>query len=233
MVPGPWSVADIPLLDEVAALVGESVPVYGHVVVDEAQELSEMDWRMLVRRCPTRSMTVVGDLAQTGRLAGAMSWPRPHRLAQLTVNYRTPAEIMAVAADLLATHHPGLRPPRSVRESGSRPWRTRAGLPAFVELVAAHTDGQLAIIAPSVDELAALLSLPVPPDLTGKVVLLTPAQAKGLEFDEVLIADPAAVLAAGPLGHNDLYVAMTRATRRLGVVHPGPVPAELAGLIAR
>jgi len=238
VVPGPWSAADIPLLDEVAALVGESVPVYGHVVVDEAQELSEMDWRMLVRRCPTRSMTIVGDLAQTGSVAGAASWarvPRPHRLAQLTVNYRTPAEIMAVAAELLAAHHPSLRPPRSVRSSGEAPWRLRAGdvTGALAELVNAHTDGQLAIIAPETGGLAAALSLPVPPDLTGKIVLLTPAQAKGLEFDEVLIADPAGILAAGPHGPNDLYVAMTRATRRLGVVHPGEVPEELDSLIVR
>jgi hypothetical protein len=235
-----WSAEDIPLLDEAAALVGESVPVFGHVVVDEAQELSEMDWRMLVRRCPTRSMTIVGDLAQTGSLAGTASWARvlrpdsADRLAELTVNYRTPAEIMTVAAELLTAHHPGLRPPRSIRSSGEAPWRTRADdLPAaLAELAAAHTDGQLAIIVPAghVGALSAALSLPAPPDLTGKVVLLTPAQAKGLEFDAVLIADPAAILAA-PLGHNDLYVAMTRATQRLGVVHPGEPPAELDPLI--
>jgi hypothetical protein len=235
-----WSAADIPLLDEAAALVGESVPVFGHVVADEAQELSEMDWRMLVRRCPTRSMTVVGDLAQTGSASGAASWTRvlrpgtADRLAELTVNYRTPAEIMAVAADLLATHHPGLRPPRSVRSSGEPPWRVRTDdLPAaLAEFAAAHTDGQLAIIAPAehVGRLSGALSLPAPPDLTRKVVLLTPAQAKGLEFDVVLIADPAGILAA-PRGHNDLYVAMTRATKRLGVVHLGEPPAELAALI--
>jgi hypothetical protein len=235
VVRGPWSAADVPLLDEAAALVGESVPVFGHVVVDEAQELSEMAWRMLVRRCPSRSMTVVGDLAQTGSAAGATSWervPGPHRLAQLTVNYRTPAEIMTVAAELLARHHPALRPPRSVRESGELPWRLQAAdVPgALAALIDEHTDGQLAIIAPDVRDLAAALSLPVPPDLTGKVVLLTPDEAKGLEFDVVVIADPAAVLAAGP---NDLYVALTRATRTLGVVHPGPVPPELSSLTVR
>ena len=107
------------------------------MVVDEAQELSEMDWRMMMRRCPTRSMTVVGDLAQTGSPAGgvvvgrAVLWTTRWRLAQLTVNYRTPAEIMAVAAELLAAHHPDLRPPRSVRHSGETPWRMRTDdLPA-------------------------------------------------------------------------------------------------------
>lgn len=235
VVEGPWSAADVPLLDEAAALVGESAPVFGHVVVDEAQELSEMAWRMLARRCPSRSMTVVGDLAQTGTAAGATSWervPRPHRLAQLTVNYRTPAEIMTVAAELLARHRPALRPPRSVRASGSLPWRwSVSDVPgALAAVIDGHAEGQLAIIAVAVGELASALSLPVPPDLTGKVVLLTPAESKGLEFDVVVIADPAAVLAAGP---NDLYVAMTRATRQLGVVHSGPVPPELGSLTAR
>src|SRR6478752_6702079 len=102
---------------------------YGHVIVDEAQELSAMAWRLVMRRCPTRSMTLVGDIAQTGDLAGASSWDTvlaPYvanrwRLAQLTVNYRTPAEIAAVADDLLARIEPGLAPPRSVRGTGVAP----------------------------------------------------------------------------------------------------------------
>jgi hypothetical protein len=240
-----WSVADVPLLDEAAALVGESMPTFGHVVVDEAQELSEMDWRMLMRRCPTRSMTIVGDPAQTGSPGGAGTWAcalRPHladrwRLAPLTVNYRTPAEIMTATADLLATHHPGTRPPESVRSSGETPWRLRADLTVLADLAdlaEEHTGGQLAIIAPVgyLGVLAAALSLPAAPDLTDKLVLLTPAQAKGLEFDAVLIVDPARILAE-PLGHNDLYVAMTRATQRLGIVHPGPPPVELARMRER
>ncbi|WP_284741487.1 HelD family protein [Amycolatopsis sp. RTGN1] len=229
---GGWSAADVPLLDEAAALLGQDTAVFGHVVVDEAQELSEMDWRMLMRRCPTRSMTIVGDLAQTGSPAGAGSWDdvlRPHlrdrrHLVRLSVNYRTPAEIMAATTDLVT----GVTPPRSVRSTGEPPWRlgtTRAELPAVVaELAAAHTTGRLAIITPGT--LTEALSPTAHPDLTGRVVVLTPAQAKGLEFDSVLIADPAAILEA-PLGHHDLYVAMTRATRHLGIVHPGPVPAEL------
>jgi DNA helicase IV len=231
--------ADLPLLDEAAALTGDGDGVtYGHVVVDEAQELSEMAWRMLMRRCPTRSMTIVGDLAQTGDPAGASSWDRvlrPHvadrwRLSQLTVNYRTPAEIMAATEDLLAEHHPGLRPPRSVRSAGETPWRMRAPVTAVARLLPAR--GKPAVIAPleHLDALAAALSLATPADLTADVVLLTPAQAKGLEFDAVLIADPAAILAANPLGHNDLYVAMTRATRTLGVVHPGPPPSVLSAV---
>jgi DNA helicase IV len=217
---------------------------FGHIVVDEAQELSEMAWRMLMRRCPTRSMTIVGDLAQTGTRAGASTWThmlRPHvgdrwRLAELTVNYRTPAEIMEATTDLLAAHHPDLRPPRSVREAGETPWRTTTTLAALPDtvarLAAAHATGQLAVIAPStqIETLTVALSLPSAAHLTDRVVLLTPEQTKGLEFDTVLIADPAAILDATPLGHNDLYVAMTRATRRLGIVHPGPPPAEVSAM---
>ncbi|PSL52161.1 DNA helicase IV [Saccharothrix carnea] len=241
-----WSAADVPLLDEAASLIGHvgDRVTFGHVVVDEAQELSEMAWRMLMRRCPTRSMTIVGDPAQTGNPAGTSSWDhvlRPHvrdrwQLARLTVNYRTPAEIMAATADLLAAHHPGTPPPRSVRSTGETPWRirtTRADLVTTVtDLATEHGDGQLAIIAPNahIEPLAAALSLPTPPDLTGEVVLLTPGQAKGLEFDSVLIADPAEILGTAPLGHNDLYVAMTRATQRLGIVHPGPSPVELTAI---
>nr|WP_184813302.1 AAA family ATPase [Actinophytocola algeriensis] len=242
-----WSAADIPLLDEAAAVIGDPVDAardgatYGHVVVDEAQELSAMAWRMVLRRCPTRSMTIVGDLAQTSDPAGASSWDRmlrPHvddhwRLAQLTINYRTPAEIMAVTTDLFIAHHPGLRLPRSVRAGGEPPWRRRttlADLPHVIaEIVAAHSDGQLAIITPPphLARLRAALSLATPLDATDPVVVLVPGEAKGLEFDSVVIVDPAAILTA-PLGHNDLYVAMTRATRRLGIVHPGPPPAELS-----
>ncbi len=104
--------------------------VFGHVIVDEAQELSQLAWRMLMRRCPARSLTIVGDVAQTGDLGGLPSWGEaldPYlgdrwRLAPLTVNYRTPAEVMAVAADVLAQIDPALETPRSVRESGRQPW---------------------------------------------------------------------------------------------------------------
>ena len=106
---------------------------YRHVVVDEAQELSEMDWRVLMRRCPSRSFTVVGDLAQRRSVAGATSWdtmldpyvPGRWVYRSLSVNYRTPAEIMSVAAALLAEFAPGVQPPESVRATGVQPWSRR------------------------------------------------------------------------------------------------------------
>ncbi|MFF8917556.1 HelD family protein [Streptomyces sp. NPDC015032] len=230
--------------------------VFGHIIVDEAQELSQMAWRLLMRRCPTRSMTLVGDVAQTGDAAGASSWASalaPHvgdrwRQASLTVNYRTPAEIMASTTDVLAALGPGLEPPRSVRETGVAPWRLRtddtaralAGLAA--KEAAALDDGRLAVIVPDArrDELGAAVARAVPgaaygeePDLENRAVVLGVRQAKGLEFDAVLLADPAAVLGGSSRGLNDLYVALTRATQRLGIVHEGPVPGVLAAVTER
>jgi DNA helicase IV len=228
---------------------------FGHVIVDEAQELSEMAWRMLMRRCPAKSMTLVGDVAQTGDLAGTSSWQRalgPHladrwRLAQLTINYRAPAEVMAVATDVLAAIDPALQPPRSVRETGVRPWQRQvpaAELPGrLAEIVAGERDqlddGRLGVIVPAarMDELGGRIVAAVPgaavgedPELGSPVVVLTVAQAKGLEFDSVLVAEPDEILASSARGLSDLYVALTRATQRLGVVHSAPLPAVLAGL---
>ena len=221
---------------------------YGHVIVDEAQELSEMAWRMVMRRIPTRSLTVVGDIAQRGSAAGARSWAQmldPYvkgrwREEPLTVNYRTPAEIMAVAADVLAAVAPGERPPESVREEGVAP-RALSGLAPIASVVDAERDemgedGRLAVIAPTarMAELGRLLPDAVPGDraevLDAPVALLTVGQSKGLEFDRVVLADPAGILAQSPAGGHDLYVAITRATHRLTVVHDGDLPASLSRL---
>ncbi|HEY2506225.1 MAG TPA: ATP-binding domain-containing protein [Streptosporangiaceae bacterium] len=228
---------------------------FGHVIVDEAQELSEMAWRMLMRRVPAKSLTVVGDVAQTGDLAGLPSWDEalsPYledrwRLAPLTVNYRTPAEVMAVAADVLTAIDPSLEPPRSVREAGYEPWHLDAPAGELADAVAEAAvrlsrqagEGKLAVIVPAgrADELGAAVSAALPgtaigadPDLASPVVVLTVRQAKGLEFDCVLLADPARILAESPRGMNDLYVALTRATQQVGVVHEGPLPEVLSRL---
>lgn len=200
---------------------------YGHVVVDEAQELSEMDWRVLMRRCPNRSFTVVGDLAQRRSAAGATAWdtmlepyvPGRWVYRSLSVNYRTPAEIMAVAAALLAEFAPDIRPPDSVRACGVMPWSRQvtddemaSAIDEFVD-VEAQREGTSVVIGP--------------PDVPGAV---PPSETKGLEFDAVLVVDPDRILTMGPRGAAELYVALTRATQRLGVLHRAPLPTALSGL---
>ncbi|MEV4147530.1 RNA polymerase recycling motor ATPase HelR [Amycolatopsis sp. NPDC049691] len=197
---------------------------YRHVVVDEAQELSEMDWRVLMRRCPGRSFTVVGDLAQRRSAAGARSWGAmlaPYVADRwvyrsLTVNYRTPAEIMAVAAAVLADFAPDVRPPESVRACGVPPWSRRVTadeLPSAIEEFVREEAGR-----PGTSVVIG------PPGVPGAVLA---SETKGLEFDAVLVVEPAAILADSAA---DLYVALTRATQRLGVLHEGPLPAALSGL---
>jgi DNA helicase IV len=210
---------------------------FGHVIVDEAQELSAMDWRLLMRRSPNRSMTLVGDVAQTGAAGGARSWDEalsPYvadrwRLEQLTVNYRTPAEIMAVAARVLAEVDPALSAPSSVRETGVPPWSVRpaslaAELPGLVARELSEVDGgTVAVLVPAhrFDEVSSWLS-----EHDERLSVLTVERAKGLEFDSVVLVAPDEVVAGSPRGLNDLYVALTRATRRLGVVATGDdVPA--------
>ncbi|MEU7152653.1 UvrD-helicase domain-containing protein [Streptomyces sp. NPDC045456] len=243
---------------------------FGHIIVDEAQELSAMMWRLLMRRCPTRSMTLVGDPAQTAEPGGCGAWESilaPYvddrwELVRLGVNYRTPSEIMDIAAEVPRAADASFEPPRSIRSTGVRPWAlatTADDLPrAVADAVVRETadgsrsrpaeageggdggtaeggpgEGRLAVIAPRAHHpaLAAALSAALPDvstgadlDLTRPVVLLDPRQAKGLEFDTVLVVEPAG------FGTSDLYVALTRATQRLGVVHTGTLPAALRSL---
>ena len=226
--------------------------VFGHVIVDEAQELSPMAWRLLMRRVPSRSMTVVGDVAQTSELAGTTTWEQvfePYvaqrwRLTELTVNYRTPAEVMAVAADVLAAIDPSLQPPRSVRESGEMPWARRVTEDELAATLVAMTkaeigEGRVGVIVPEnrEAELGHELMKAIPeaavgeqPDLLNQVVMLTVRQAKGLEFDAVVVVQPDEIIAESPRGLSDLYVAVTRATRRLGVLHTADLPKVLNAL---
>lgn len=199
-----------------------------------------MAWRLLLRRCPSRSLTVVGDVAQTGDLAGTDTWAGifdPYvsdrwRLAELTVNYRTPAEIMAEAATVLAKISPDLKPPRSVRTTGIPPWSETVA-PQQLDAILKHkveqevkllgdgeTTGRVGVI------MAELPDGWEEPDLEQTVAYLTVRQAKGLEFDSVIVVDPERIAAASPRGLNDLYVALTRATQRLGVLSPLSSPVN-------
>jgi DNA helicase IV len=230
---------------------------FGHLIVDEAQELSPMAWRMLARRCPIRSMTVVGDVAQKSAPWGVRAWqstlqavaPDRWRVAELTVNYRTPSEVMAVAADVLAAVDPEAESPSSVRDSGEPPLahQVLAGedLSARVADVVEGAqssigDGKLAVIVPDRwydlirSALAERFGAAVGTGAAGldaAIAVLGATEAKGLEFDAVVLADPAEWIASGERGLRDLYVALTRATQRLDVVHCGEIPAVLSRLV--
>lgn len=187
---------------------------FGHIVVDEAQELTDAQWRTLLARCPSRSFTVVGDRAQARR-EFTESWGerlerlgmRDVRVASLRVNYRTPAEVMAVAGPAIREALPDANVPSSVRESGI-PIR-HGGLGEVDDVLdawlASHPDGVAAVIGDSA-------FAPRP-----RVRALTPESAKGLEFDLVVLVRPEA-FGDGRIGAVDRYVAMTRTTRELVVL---------------
>jgi DNA helicase IV len=248
----------------------DDVRSFGHIVVDEVQDLSPMQLRMLARRSLSGSMTVVGDIAQATGPWAPGSWDdvtrhlspqRPTRLVELTVSYRTPAEVIAVAAKVLAVAAPTITPPRPVRQSGFSPRiieTSRAGLATAVaqatrEEVAAVAPGRVAVLGPAVmlPEMARALSdaglFPTDPrdpsgeGLAAGLVLLPADETNGLEFDSVVVVEPALVAAVGedvagegpPVattrGLRTLYVALTRPTRRLAVVHAEPLPVALVG----
>ena len=187
---------------------------YGHVIVDEAQELSAMEWRMVFRRCPSRWMTLVGDTAQTSSPAGVDTWDsalepfvgQRYRSHELTVNYRTPGDIMRVADKILQVIDPEATPAATVRESGeaeeheSVRWLPDNTNAEAVRAELSRLGGMVAVLtADNVDEV------------------------KGLEFDHVIVDKPAAIVDASPQGWQDLYVAVTRATQTLTVIGELPV----------
>ncbi len=239
-----------PLLSTAERAIADRTWAYGHVVVDEAQELSAMAWRMLMRRCPTKSMTLVGDVAQTGSAAGAQSWASvlgPHvgdrwQLAELTVNYRTPGQVMRLATAVLRGAGIDAPAPTSAREGDFPPVAQAIPSDDAVALVAgvrAEVDvlggGKLAVIsaASQTDAVYVALAEGLPAGSVGRgansldatVAVLSVTEAKGLEFDAVALVEPARIMRESPRGANDLYVAITRPTQRLRVLHSEPLPA--------
>lgn len=222
---------------------------FGHVLVDEAQDLTPMHWRMLARRCPTGSMTVVGDFGQSSRAGAATGWNdvlgilpdrARSRVVTLTVNYRTPAEVMEVAHRVLAAGAPDVPPTRAVRQTGERPQYTQVSPDDLVDAAAnaarsATGAGTVAIVAaPELHDglVAALADEGAVADtveaLDAPIAVLTPTEVKGLEFDHVVVVEPSDLVTADAAGLRMLYVALTRATQRLVIVHAAPLPEPLA-----
>lgn len=225
---------------------------YGHVVIDEAQELSPMQWRLLVRRCPVKSFTIVGDIAQTSSSSGAMSWRdaltpfmgERWTMEELTVNYRTPMQIAEAAVRMANAAGQIVSAPKAVRDGDWEPIIDRIPAADVVKHVvammpeetAAVGGGLVAVITPAalVQEVTAALRVVYGTrighgagSLEQDIVVIDPHEAKGLEFDGVIIVEPATLLSDAKGRVGDLYVSMTRPTQRLRLVTSQPLPAGI------
>jgi DNA helicase IV len=227
-----WSDQDVALLDEARTLIAGAPRSYGHVIVDEAQDLSPMQLLAISRRAIDGSLTILGDVAQA---TGPVVYRRWEELepylpdeAELTIEelrhaYRVPAEIMDFALPLLDLIAPDVEPPLAYRKGSEAPRLVRVGEDELMEsalreaVALEDLDGLLAVIVPR--------SLPV--DESFPFPILTPRQAKGLEFDHVVVVEPAAIADGGARGLRELYVALTRPTKTLVVVHARPLPEGL------
>lgn len=268
-----WSEADAALLDEARALLGpkatkaktngnrngdhappdEEIRTYGHIVIDEVQDLSPMQLRMASRRSLNGSMTVVGDIAQATGMHAPRDWAdvlahlpdrRPARLTELTVGYRIPAQVMALASRVLRVTAPTLQPPTSVRIGEHSPRLVSADTGGLGDAIAATVselreqvgDGTVAVLAPAslvpaVE--AALTAAGIPFGQAaqrglGEGVNVVPVGlVKGLELDAVAVVEPARIVREEPQGLRALYVALTRSTKELAIVHAEPLPEAL------
>ncbi|WP_338743151.1 AAA family ATPase [Actinomadura luteofluorescens] len=243
-----WTAADRALLDELNDLI-ERTTSLGHLVVDEAQDLSAMQLRALGRRCATGSATVLGDLAQGTTAWSARTWKevlahlgQDGEVTELTLGFRVPGTVLDFAARLLPHVAPGLERPRSLRPgAGALTVRRVADLAAAtVEAARAALarPGSVGLIVPDARagahaaalEAAGLEHEVLGPESpgTGRLLVVPATLAKGLEYDHVIVAEPAAIAAAEARGLARLYVVLTRAVTTLAVLHEDDLPAELA-----
>jgi DNA helicase IV len=255
----PWTNADVPLLDEAALHLGpvdakhadDHLRTYGHIVVDEAQDLSPMQLRMLARRSLNGSMTIVGDIGQATGMWAPADWPeitrhlparRPIRRVELTVGYRTPAEIMAVAARVLEEAAPSLTVPKSVRSTGEEPIFVHGRgddiesvtVQSVTAMQRALEDGTIGVIVPDalvvrVGQALVDGGIAASADgLSDGVSLVPVSRVKGLEFDGVVVVEPSRIVRDAPQGLRALFVALTRSTRSLTVAYTEDLPACLS-----
>lgn len=252
---------DVPLLDEALELLGprpkhleaDAVRTFGHIVVDEAQDLSPMELRMLDRRSLNGSMTIVGDIAQATGAWPHQSWEsvleylpdrRPPRRADLTIGYRVPGPIMELAAKMLVLAAPGIAPPQSIRHTGEPPLILGV---ASSELEAEVVErvryelktigsGNIGVIVPEsmAEQIDAALTRAgidygraTRQGLEKQVTVVPVNLVKGLELDSVLVVEPKRMLEEQIRGAQSLYVALTRSTKRLTVIHTGQLPEVL------
>jgi DNA helicase IV len=243
----PWSAADAVLLDEAAGLI-QRLPSYGHVVIDEAQDLSPMQCRALARRSEHGSLTLLGDLAQGTAPWATRDWHETlrhlgkpgARVVPLTTGFRVPEAVVRLANRLLPDLEVDVLEAVSLRRDGWLHVRETADLDSEViaEVRSAlRHEGSIAVIVAdaSAPRLAAALSTADiaigrdAEDDEARVTVLPASLAKGLEFDHVIVAEPAEIVDAEPRGLHRLYVVLTRAVSRLAVLHARPLPAALRG----
>jgi DNA helicase IV len=239
-----WSAADLPLLDEARALLRGTDTTYGHAIVDEAQDLTPMQLRMISRRV-AGAFTILGDVAQaTGPIAYAR-WDELLRylpagddaeIEELRHAYRVPREIMRLALPLLEHIAPDVEPPVAYRSGAEPPTIVHGDPPlerAFEEATRfAGTEGLLAVIAPA-SLRGDVAGAPGSLFDDSRISVFTPREAKGMEFDHVIVVEPALIVeeSVGGQGLKELYVALTRPTTTLVIVHARPLPAELGAAL--
>jgi DNA helicase IV len=249
-----WSVADTMLIDELEDLIERSTGSLGHLVLDEAQDLSAMQLRALSRRCRTGSATILGDLAQATTPWAAGSWDRvlTHLeksdaiVAELDRGFRVPDQIIDFAAKLLPQIAPTLGVPTGVRTVADSLSVVETDQQSFADTLVASCrtalagEGSVALIAADEQVTAlydALIAAGLQPALLGatedemdttRLVCVPATLAKGLEFDSVIVAEPSEIVAAEPRGLQRLYVVLTRAVSSLRVVHATPLPDSLS-----
>lgn len=245
-----WSKADLTLIDEADYILNGTSRMFGHTIVDEAQDLSDMEFRMIYRRTRGRSITILGDLAQATSPSAQSRWeevlahmddPQDAEIMELTLGYRVPAPLLEFANRLLPEAAAGVTPSRSVRLVGDGPRVVRSRPGSLLQDVQEEVGEQsrlwqtVGVIAPAalidavagrLDETAIRYGTIQHGGLDETVTLLAPVAAKGLEFDAVIVVEPAAIMAEEQ-GPRRLYVALTRAVQYLSIVHEEDLPHAL------